>query len=165
MASRSILHRWKGIEGPFAAPSLRSAVRLAVRASSRPRERKSEPALTRDILDRQIGTWATDRLTDTRDLAILLFAFASGGRRCSEVAQLRAEQRRDEPLAPRSARCEIATLPCLAIQFGRTKTGGAGDEGGVLLVGPPLEALRERLERAEIKRGPICRAHDSARGI
>ena len=37
LASWSTLHRWKGIEGPFAAPSLRAALRLAVRASPRPR--------------------------------------------------------------------------------------------------------------------------------
>ena len=30
LAGWSTLHRWKGIEGPFAAPSLRSALRLAV---------------------------------------------------------------------------------------------------------------------------------------
>ena len=65
LASWSTLHRWKGIEGPFAAPSLRSALRLAVRASPRPRERKSKRAVTRDVLDRLIATCATDRLADT----------------------------------------------------------------------------------------------------
>ena len=67
--------------GTVRAPSLRSALRLAVRASSRPRERKSKRAVTRDVLDRLIATCATDRLADSRDLAILLLAFASGGRR------------------------------------------------------------------------------------
>ncbi len=62
LASWSTLHRWKGIEGPFAAPSLRSALRLAVRASPRPRQRKSKRAVTRDVLDRLIATCATDRL-------------------------------------------------------------------------------------------------------
>ena len=74
-------------------------LRLAVRASSRPRERKSKRAVTWDVLDRLIATCATDRLADTRDLAILLLAFASGGRRRSEVARLRVEQLRDEPPA------------------------------------------------------------------
>ena len=97
LASWSTLHRWKGIEGPFAAPGLRSALRLAVRASPRPRQRKSKSkrAGARDVLDRLIATCATDRLADTRDLAILLLAFASGGRRRSEVARLRVEQLRD----------------------------------------------------------------------
>jgi hypothetical protein len=88
-------------------------------------------------------------------------AFASGGRRRSEVARLRVEQLRDEPAArldPLDA--QSPTLPCLAIQLGRTKTSDADEEGRVLLVGPPVEALREWLDRADIKKGPIFRAID-----
>ena len=83
-----------------------------------------------------------DRLADTRDLAILLLAFA--GRRRSEVA------RPAVPLDPRDPKS-----PCLAIQLGRTKTGDADEAGRVLLVGPPVEALREWLDRADITKGPI----------
>jgi integrase len=121
---------------------------LAVRASPCPRQRKGKRAVTRDVLDRLVATCATDRLADTRDLAILLLAFASGGRGRSEVAQL----------DPRDT--DSPTLPCLAIQLGRTKTGDADEEGRVLLVGPTVEALREWLERADIKKGPIFRAID-----
>jgi hypothetical protein len=46
--------------GTVRAPALRSALRLAVRAPSRPRDRKSEPAVTRDVLDQLIETCATD---------------------------------------------------------------------------------------------------------
>src|SRR5262249_44692709 len=62
--------------------------------------------------------------------------------------------------AARSARSEVANLPCVAIQLGRTKTGDADDAGRVLLVGPPVEALREWLQRADISRGPVFRAID-----
>jgi len=89
------------------------------------------------------ATCATDRLADTRDLAIPLLAFASGGRRRSEVARLSVEQLGDEPparLDPRDPKSP--TLPCLAIWLGRTKTGDADEEGRVLLVGTPVEALR-----------------------
>jgi integrase len=100
-------------------------------------------------------------LADSRDLAILLLAFASGGRRRSEVARLSVEQLRNEPPAQLDPRdTDSPTLPCLAIQLGRTKTGDADEEGRVLLVGPPVEALREWLERADIKKGPIFRAID-----
>ncbi|MDX3806515.1 MAG: tyrosine-type recombinase/integrase [Bosea sp. (in: a-proteobacteria)] len=161
LASWGTLHRWKGIEGPFASPALRSAVRLAVRASPRSRRRKSKRAVTREILDRLVATCATVRLADTRDLAILLLAFASGGRRRSEVARLRVEQLIDEPAVPLDPRDpKSPTLPCLAIQLGRTKTGDADDESRVLLIGPPVDALREWLERANIKKGPIFRAID-----
>lgn len=161
LASWGTLHRWKGQEGPFASPSLRAALRLAVRASTRPRRRKSKRAVTRDVLDRLLATCRSARLADTRDLAILLLAFASGGRRRSEVARLRVEQFSDEPpvfLNPQDLKSE--TLPCVAIQLGRTKTGQADEAGRVLLVGPPVEALREWLERADISQGPIFRAID-----
>lgn len=161
LASWGTLHRWKGIEGPFGSPTLRSAVRLAVRASPRPRRRKSKRAVTRDVLDRLAGTCSTDRLADARDLAILLLAFASGGRRRSEVARLRVEQLSDEPGVPSEPRDPNSpTLPCVSIQLGRTKTGDADDEGRVFLVGPPVEALREWLERADIQKGPVFRAID-----
>jgi len=161
LASWGTLHRWKGQEGPFHAPSLRTAVRLAVRANTRPRQRKSKRAVTRNVLDRLLATCRSDRLADTRDLAILLLAFASGGRRRSEVARLRVEQISDEPAVPRDPKDpQSPTLPCVAIQLGRTKTGVADEAGRVLLVGPPVEALREWLDRADVARGPIFRAID-----
>ena len=91
------LHRWRGLDGPFASPALRYALRLAVRASGRPHRRKSERAVTRDILDRLTATCRSDELVDVRDLAILMAAFGSGGRRRSEIAGLRFEQLRDDP--------------------------------------------------------------------
>jgi integrase len=140
---------------------LRAALRLAVRASTRPRQRKSKRAVTRDVPDRLLATCRSDRLADTRDLAILLLAFASGGRRRSEVARLRVEQLSDEPPVPFNPQDpKSETLPCVAIQLGRTKTGQADEAGRVLLVGPPVEALREWLERADISKGPIFRAID-----
>ena len=161
LASWGTLHRWKGIEGPCGSPALRSAVRLAVRASPRPRRRKSKRAVTRDVLDRLVATCTTDRLADTRDLAILLLAFASGGRRRSEVARLRIEQLSEEPAVPLDPTApKSPTLPCLSIQLGRTKTGDADDEGRVFLVGPPVVALREWLERSAIRKGPVFRAID-----
>ncbi|MDQ8727500.1 site-specific integrase [Bradyrhizobium sp. LHD-71] len=161
LANWGTLHRWKGQEGPFRGPSLRAALRLAVRASVRPRQRKSKRAVTRDVLDRLLATCGSDRLADTRDLAILLLAFASGGRRRSEVARLRFEQISNEPpVALDPLNPQSPTLPCVAIQLGRTKTGVADEGGRVLLVGPPVEALRAWLERADISKGPIFRAID-----
>lgn len=46
----SILTRWRGLTGAFGAPSLESALRLAVLASARPRQRKSRKAVTGDVL-------------------------------------------------------------------------------------------------------------------
>jgi integrase len=162
LAHWATLHRWKGLESPLGTPTIRTSVRLAVRASARPRRRKSKRAVTRDILDRLIATCQSDRLADTRDLAILLLAFASGGRRRSEVARLRLEQLTveadvlldpDDPNSPR--------MPCMAIALGRTKTAQADDDDSrVLLIGAPVIALREWIERADIKKGAVFRAID-----
>jgi hypothetical protein len=43
------------------------------------------------------------------------------------------------------------TVPC---NPGRPNQGAADEEGRVLLVGPWVEAVREWLERADIKKGP-----------
>ena len=37
LANWSTLHRWRGLTGPFGAPSVRQALRLATRAARRPR--------------------------------------------------------------------------------------------------------------------------------
>ena len=49
LALWSSLHRWRGLEGPFRNPSIRNALRLAIRAADRPRARKSASAITRDF--------------------------------------------------------------------------------------------------------------------
>jgi integrase len=145
---------------------LRSAVRLAVRASARPRRRKSKRAVTRGILDLLLATCCGDRLADSRDLALLLIAFGSGGRRRSEIAKLRVEQLSNEaPVAFEPGDPASPRLPCVAISLGRTKNAAASDDSRVLLVGPPVDALREWLERADIAKGPIFRAIDQWEGL
>ncbi|PZN95489.1 MAG: integrase [Hyphomicrobiales bacterium] len=161
LAHWATLHRWKGLESPLGTPAIRTSVRLAVRASAKPRRRKSKRAVTRDILDRLIATCQTDCLADTRDLAILLVAFASGGRRRSEVARLRLEQlsiEADVPLDPDDP--NSPRLPCMAIALGRTKTTQSDDDARVLLIGSAVAALREWIERADIKKGAVFRAID-----
>jgi integrase len=161
LASWSTLHRWRGLEGPFASPALRSALRLAVRASGRPRRRMSERAVTRDILDRLIATCRSDELVDLRDLAILMAAFASGGRRRSEIAGLRLEQLHDDPPVLSDPTDPASTpLPCLSIRLGRTETTEADDDAKALMIGPPVIALKAWIARAKIARGPIFRAID-----
>jgi integrase len=100
LSSWGTLHRWKGLEGPFASPSCAPRCGSPCEPVSGRGNARSKRALTRDVLDRLLATCRSDRLADTRDLAILLLAFASGGRRRSEVARLRVEQISDEPRVP-----------------------------------------------------------------
>ena len=166
LASWSTLHHWKGASGPFKSPALRSALRLSVRAMARPRMRKSQRAVTRDVLEALLATCGSDRLADTRDAALLLVAFASGGRRRSEVASLRVEQLVEEqPVLEDPGDPNSLALPCLSIGLGRTKTAEADADARVLLVGRPVVALREWLLRADIARGAIFRAIDQWGGL
>jgi integrase len=104
-----------------------------------------------------IGTCRTDSLRDTRDKAILMVAFASGGRRRSEIAGLRKEQLQpEEPIHLDDAN----PLPSLSIHLGRTKTSGADNEEIVYLTGRPVDALNDWLALGKIKGGSVFRAVD-----
>ncbi|MCD2184834.1 site-specific integrase [Rhizobium sp. GN54] len=155
LANWSTLTKWRGLDGAFASPALKSAIRLAVRAVPRQRRRKSAKAVTGDVLSKLLATCATDGLRDIRDQAILMVAFASGGRRRSEVAGLRCEQLVAEPPI------EVPggpPLPSLAIHLGRTKTSTGERDDVVYLTGRPVEALNAWLAAAKIDKGSVFRA-------
>ncbi len=157
LATWSTLTKWRGLDGCFGSPALKSAIRLAVRATPRPRKRKSAKAVTGDILSRLIATCATGNLRDVRDSAILMVAFASGGRRRSEIACLRIEQLQpEEPIQID----EAPPLLSLSIHLGRTKTSGVDSDEVVYLSGRPVDALNAWLAAAKIDKGSVFRAID-----
>lgn len=159
LASWSTLTRWRGLQGEFNAPGLKTALRLAVRASQRPRQRKSEKAVNLDVLSKLLATCEGDSLVDLRDKALLLVAFASGGRRRSEMAGLRMSQlTEEEPVS--ASETDAPPLPCLQIQLGRTKTTQADHAAFVLLIGKPVTALRQWIASASITDGAVFRAID-----
>lgn len=161
LSSWSTLTRWRGLVGQFNAPGLKSALRLAVRAAARPRQRKSPKAVTSDILAAVLKTCASDSLVDRRDHALLLTAFAAGGRRRSEMAGLRLDQLVEQaPVPADPSEPSGATLPCLLIQLGRTKTTDADSGSAVLLIGRPVTTLTAWIARAELTEGPVFRAID-----
>ncbi|MBB4420789.1 integrase [Rhizobium leguminosarum] len=157
LANLSTLTKWRGLDGAFASPALRSALRLAARAVPRPRRRKSAKAVTGDVLAKLLVTCGGDSLRDLRDRAILMVAFGSGGRRRSEVAGLRKEQLTSEaPINDEHG----GSLPSLSIHLGRTKNSGAGQDEVVYLTGRPVEALNVWLAAAKIDGGSVFRAID-----
>ncbi|MBX4963357.1 site-specific integrase [Rhizobium binae] len=155
LANWSTLTKWRGFDGAFASPALKSAIRLAIRAAPRQRLRKSAKAVTGDVLAKLLATCASDSLRDLRDRAILMVAFASGGRRRSEIAGLRLEQLTVE------APIEVPDgppLPSLAIHLGRTKTTTGEQDDVVYLTGRPVEALTAWMVAAKIDSGSVFRA-------
>nr|WP_312352149.1 site-specific integrase [Brucella intermedia] len=157
LANWSTLTRWRGLEGAFSSPAVKSAIRLAVRAINRPPSRKSASAITGDILGKLLATCSGEDLTALRDRAILMVAFASGGRRRSEIAGLRVEQFvKQVPVTDDDG----SPLPSLAIHLGRTKTSVADQDEMVYLTGRPVEALTRWLEAAKIDKGSVFRKVD-----
>jgi integrase len=143
----------RAVDGVFSSPSLKSAIRLAVRATPRPRRRKSAKAVTGDVLAKMLATCSGDSLRDIRDRAILMVAFASGGRRRSEIAGLRREQLTVEPPITVEGG---PPLPSLAIHLGRTKTTGADQDDIVYLTGRPVEALNAHGWRLPKSKAGAC---------
>ena len=166
MSLWAVMHRRRGFDSPFESQAVREGLRLAAKASLRPRQRKSARAVTRDVLDRLLATCAEGTLVDLRDAALLLVAFASGGRRRSEVAQLRVEDVIEEPDVPADpADPTSRRLPCVAIRLLRTKTDAAEDDARALLIGRPVTALKLWMARAQIAKGPVFRAIDRWQGV
>ncbi len=154
LANWSTLTKWRGLDGAFASPALKSAIRLAVRAVPRTRRRKSAKAVTGDVLAKLLASCSGDSLRDVRDRAILMVAFASGGRRRSEIAGLRREQLTVEPPIEVP---DGPPLPSLAIHLGRTKTTTGEEDDVVYLTGRPVEALNAWLAAAKIDKGGVFR--------
>jgi integrase len=161
LSSWSTLTQWRGFVGVFNAPSLRTALKLSVRASATVRHRKSQKAVTGDVLQQLLRSIGTEKLTDLRDRALLLTAFASGGRRRSELANLRVEDIvREEPVPVDPNDAQSRKLTCLTLRLGRTKTTSLEDQATALLIGTPADALLLWLARAGIAFGPAFRAID-----
>ena len=97
VAVLSKVHRVHALDNPCEQPRVRDLLARTRRAYAKrgERPRKAE-ALTRDPLEALLAT-CDGSLTGLRDRALLLFAFASGGRRRSEVAAATVENTRRQP--------------------------------------------------------------------
>jgi len=162
LAHWSTLHRFRGADGPFKAPRLRTALSLAVRANRRPRARKSARAVTAVVIEKLLATCLYEhRLVDVRDRALLLVAFASGGRRRAEVASLRVEDLVREAAVPRDpADPDGPMVAKLTIRLGRTKTTTAEDDARVVVIGRAATALIDWLALSRIESGAVFRRID-----
>lgn len=162
------LHVARGYDDALTSRALRTALTAATKAQDRPPERKSKKAVTRQVLDRLIGTDEPnadlDRRT-VRDTALLLVAFASGGRRRSELGRLLIE--RIERTERREGRGSDATeVRSARILLGRTKATEAQAGASIIVTGRALrwlDAWLEQLAEADPEgaaAGPIFRPID-----
>ncbi|MBB6558572.1 integrase [Acidovorax soli] len=81
-------HQMRGVKNPCQDPQVRELLAKTRRAYGKRGELpQKKAALTRDPLMAILATCDTSTLKGLRDRSLLLFAFASGGRRRSEVSQ------------------------------------------------------------------------------
>jgi hypothetical protein len=107
--------------GAFSEPALKSAMRLAVRAIGRRRQRKSNAAVTGEVPTQLLATCTGDRLADIREAGDC--AHGVGVRQRSELANLRVGSLADQdPLQADPSDPDSPPLPCFTIRLGSTKT-------------------------------------------
>ena len=142
------LHRLKNLTSPFDAPLVREARRKARIALARPRRRHSAHPITADVLSELIAAMPDD-MRGRRDRAMFAFAFASGGRRRSEIAGL---HRRMIGLE-RFARDGV-----IDIRLSGTKTTGRDATPPLVLSGRAAALMADWISRAGISGGSAFRA-------
>ena len=151
LASWRRLHRARNFDGPFGSPALRSLLGRA-RAASRAKHgrpaKKSANPVDREILDRLVAARGPG-LHGIRDVAMIETAWASGGRRRSEVAGLRVDD---------LDRTSFALHGTIAIRLQETKTHKDAAPPPLLLVGRAAKALDRWLRASGVKEGPVFRA-------
>ncbi|WP_036766276.1 tyrosine-type recombinase/integrase [Parvularcula oceani] len=146
LSSWRTLHAVRGHEDALGSKALRLALRAATTAQDRPPKRKSRKPVTRDVLDRLVGTHEPTPWTDVRTLrdnALLLVAFASGGRRRSELGRLLIERIERTELVQDDG----SVFRGVRIALGRTKTSEARHSAFVVVTGRPLRWLEAWLDR------------------
>lgn len=108
MASWRAFHRMRNIPEPFAGPLIAQARQKARRVAARVPSPKSAHPITRPVLAQILANCNND-LRGIRDRAMFTLAFASGGRRRSEVTGLNIEDIR-APGLTREAPAVAATV-------------------------------------------------------
>lgn len=150
IAVLSKLHQLRRMANPCEDPQVRHLMSRARRASAKRGETiTKKTAATREPLEAMLAT-CDDTLEGKRDRALLLLAWASGGRRRSEVASARVDQ-----LTKVDDRGYL-------LRLGVTKTNQDGDNRRGALPDKPIrgvaaEALGVWLASAEISEGAIFR--------
>lgn len=147
IASWRAFHKMKNINSPFDAPLLRQARAKARRAAARRPAPKSAHPVTRDVLTALLNTCEPD-LRGTRDRAILMLGWASGGRRRSEISALRVE---DLSLSDFEIKGHVW------IDLLESKTTIKGETPRLLLKGRAAVAVVDWTKDAGLSKGPLFR--------
>ena len=147
IASWQAFHRMRNLTSPFSSPLVQQARQKARRANARPRIPKSPKPVTRDILETLLAT-CDDSQRGIRDRAMLMLAFASGGRRRSEVASLNVED---------IGRDDFLGKGLLWVRLLETKTTKKDQAPRLPLKGRAARAVVHWLDVTGVTEGPLFR--------
>lgn len=148
VSALSTFHRIKGVQNPCSDPAVITLMsksrKAAARRGYKPLKKK---AIVKSILDQIIATTSENKLIDIRDRALILFGWASGGRRRSEIS------------SAIFANLELVD-GSYVYHMGITKTNQEGEDVPVPVTGRAASALKEWLEVSGIIKGPLFRPID-----
>lgn len=148
VSALSALHKTKGMPSPVTDPLVSQILSKARKANARRGKRvNKKKAVIKRVLDQLLAQCASDSLIDTRDRALLLFGWASGGRRRSEIADATFD------------RLE-ASEGSYVYHMGITKTDQEGDGMTVPVTGRAATAMTEWLSASGVSKGHLFRAVD-----
>lgn len=148
MAVLSKAHQVHGLANPCQDGAVRELMSRTRKAYARRGELPArKDALTLELMERLLAT-CDDSLRGRRDRALLLFAWASGGRRRSEVAM--ADMRHLRPVGPQEF---IYTL----VHSKTNQSGQDAPENHKPVTGRAAQALRAWLQAAGITEGALFR--------
>lgn len=147
IASWQAFHRMKNLDSPFDAPALRQARSKSRKATARRSVKKSQNPITRDVLEDLLEA-CDHSLRGVRDRAILMLGWASGGRRRSEITNLKLE---DVDLK------DYAEKQLIWLHMVESKTTPKGETPALVLKGRAAKALKLWIDLSEITDGPLFR--------
>lgn len=142
LASVSVAHTEHGVQTPTTSSNVKLLLRRAQQQQADLGKRQMR-AITKDILMAMIDT-CDDSLHGTRDKALLLVGFASGGRRRSELVNLQVNDLQKIPEG------YLLTLR-------KSKTDQTGKGHTVPLLGMAASALNTWLMQSGIRNGKLFR--------
>lgn len=147
----SKVHQLKGLEqNPITDPRVQTLLMRAKKvAKQRGEDRRQKHAITRDELDAMVAT-CEDSLLGARDRALLLLGWASGGRRRSELAEIKLSDLR-----------RTRTGFSLSIRNSKTNQDGTNPSLPKPVTGRAAEALDHWLAVAGIADGYLFRRVDN----
>lgn len=149
IAVLSKAHQLRKVENPCEQPAVRHLLARARRAANKRGERPSKKtAITKRELDALIAT-CDDTIEGLRDRALLYFAFASGGRRRSEVAAADFSALRKP-----GERQYVYRLEFSKTQQAGAKANSTPDKP---ILGVAADALEAWIAATGLKDGPIFR--------